>query len=566
MLSTLIIQNVVLIDYLKIDIGSDFCALTGETGAGKSILLDALGLALGNRSEARLVRSGEDEASVSAIFEINNSLAKTIKRVLDEHGLAFESTLILRRNLKRDGRSKAFINDQPVSVSLLKKIGHFFVEIHGQFDTQDLLNPSTHRNILDQFSGLNSLAETVSDHWYEWQDKKQELAKLKENIARAIEDKDFLEHALQELEDLNPQHGEEEELASKRKFLANAEKLIDTINTAQKLIEGHKGSRDNLHSALKILERQAEQADKKFDPVIDSLNRAASEMEDGLSHLNDLAYEITINPNEQNALNERLFALRGLARKHGVTPNDLPELTHEFREKLTMINDQSDQIEKLEKAISETRQKYIEDATTLSQKRQKKANILAEKVMTELIPLKLDKARFVVSVNQKEENQWGIYGIDDISFMVSTNPGSEPGPLKKIASGGELARFMLAIKVITNDQNNVPTMIFDEVDTGIGGATADAVGERLAKLGNHSQVLAVTHSPQVAAWSKTQFKIAKLSTNTSTKTQVKTLSFDERIEEISRMLAGSMVTTEARAAAKTLLEKSRLDENEVSYG
>lgn len=555
MLTTLTINNVVLIDHLVLEMNEGLCALTGETGAGKSILLDALGLALGYRGESRLVRAGTKQASVTAVFEIPNSLAPLIADELEEQGLDFDQTLILRRVLTDDGRSKAFINDQPISIGLLKKIGTYLVEIHGQFDTQNLLNPQTHRAVLDQFSGVENDVKEIEEFWTDWQNKKQRLETLKSTIAAALADQEFLQHAVDELENLNPQIDEEETLAAKRTFLAGAEKLISAMSSAKKALENNKGARDNLHTALRVLERNSEQAQGKFDTTIAALNRSATEMDDGLSYLTDLSYDIMINPAEQDALNERLFAIRGLARKHNVTPNDLPTLLQDFKTRLTMIGDQSAEINALEIAIKEAREKYSIKAMALSKKRQKKADILAQAVMTELAPLKLEKAKFIVGVNPQEESQWGPSGIDQIAFLVATNPGSNPGPLNKIASGGELARFMLAIKVITSGQSHIPTMIFDEVDTGIGGATADAVGERLARLGQSAQILTVTHSPQVAARGTYQFKIAKLSSGDTTKTTVTTLSNDERIEEIARMLAGSTVTDEARAAAVTLLSQ-----------
>lgn len=558
MLTTLTINNVVLIDHLSLEMSEGLCALTGETGAGKSILLDALGLALGNRGESRLVRSGEEKATVTAVFETPPSLTPSLKNLFSQHELDFDPNLILRRILTQDGRSKAFINDQPISIGLLKEIGTSLVEIHGQFDTQNLLNPQTHRYVLDHFAQVDSKVETVATLWHGWQEKKQRLTRLKASIAQSLADQEFLEHAVKELDDLNPQEGEEEALAEKRTFLASAEKLIDAMNTAQKALENNKGARDNLHTALRVLERSAEQAQGKFDTTIAALNRAAAELDDGLSYLTDLSYEIMINPKEQEALNERLFALRGLARKHGVTPNELPMLLVEFKEKLTLIGDQSAELKELEISIKQARADYIDKATELSEERQKEANKLAKAVMAELAPLKLEKAKFVVSVTPQEETQWGPSGLDQIAFLVATNPGSAPGPLNKIASGGELARFMLAIKVITTGQNHIPTMIFDEVDTGIGGATADAVGERLARLGQSAQVLTVTHSPQVAARGTHQFKISKLSSGQITKTTVTLLSPNERVEEIARMLAGSSVTDEARAAAKKLLAQETM--------
>ncbi|MGE0251838.1 MAG: DNA repair protein RecN [Dongiaceae bacterium] len=547
MLTALSIRDVVLIEALDLTLEDGLTTLTGETGAGKSILLDALGLALGTRAESGLVRTGTEKATVSATFQLG--LKHPARAFLEEHGLnTNDEEIILRRVLNADGRSRAFINDQPVGVHLLKEIGAYLVEIHGQFENHGLLNAATHRQLLDVFAGLESDVEKLSGLYRDWQNKNQALLIARENFAKAQKEEEFLRHAAKELQDWDPKKGEEEKLAIERAQLMNRDKIVIAAQNALDELEGETGAIPTLARAQKILHKSG----AGFDTVAGNLERSLLEAGEAAKELEKIL-SANQEPNRLEIIEERLFGLRELARKYQVTPDDLAAKCDEFKAQLSALNASEENIEELEKQTSAARQAYINLADKIHEARHNAAGKLAKAVVKELTPLKLGAANFTCAVNELPPGQWNANGKSAIQFLVAINPGAAPGALNKIASGGELARLMLALKVVLHKGSVVATLIFDEIDTGIGGAVADAVGERLAKLGDERQVLVVTHSPQIAAQARHHWRIEKTMSAKAARTAVKTLTASERREEIARMLAGAEITNEARAAATKLL-------------
>lgn len=543
MLASIAIKNVVLIDKLNIDFSKGFCALTGETGAGKSILLDSLGLALGTRAETALVRKGEDQAQVAASFEIAKD--HPVHALLDEQGLESDSVLILRRIVKADGGSRAFINDQPVSVSLLKQVGDLLVEIHGQFETQGLLDPKTHRALLDEYAGVDSVK--LAGLWDGWRTAQNELTEAREKMEKARADEEYLRQAVEDLDSLAPEQGEEEKLAGLREKLMKRDQIIESLNTAY----------DALSEAENVIGAAGRALEKTGDDgkeLVDGVDRAAAEIQEVLSGAQSMSADLENNEYSLEEIDDRLFGLRGQARKHNCTVDGLPEKRDELAQQLNMIDAQDDVLADLLKQVETKRAAYISAAEKVQAQRYKAAKKLDSLVAKELPPLKLEKAQFVTQVAALEESAWGPQGMDSVQFLVSTNPGREPGPLHKIASGGEMARFMLALKVVLAEVGAAGSMVFDEVDSGIGGATASAVGERLAKLSLSKQILVVTHSPQVAARAAHHWIVLKEGKKDVTTTVIPLAEVTERREEIARMLAGSEITGEARAAADKLLE------------
>lgn len=551
MLRTLSIRNVVLIERLDLGFGAGLGVLTGETGSGKSILLDALGLAIGVRADSDLVRQGADQSAVTAEFELNDT--KQINTLLDEHGIEGASNLVLRRVVSADGRSRAFINDQPVSVALLKQIGELLVEVHGQLETHGLLDPATHRRFVDAYGGYDDLLASVSSGFKNWRAATAEYDKAKANVEKAKRDEEYLRHAVDELQAIDPKQGEEEGLAGKRSVLMNAEQLIETLKEAfQDLNEGE-GVESGLRSALQKVEKVADKAGGQFDGAVAALERALLEATEGIAELERVSNLMELDPDELERLEERLFALRGLARKHNTDVEKLPALLAEMEEQLAVLTDGVGNLEKLAKKVETTKASYSVAAKKLSARRKKAADRLDKAVTSELPPLKLEAASFQTRLDPLEESEWNEFGVEYISFEVKTNPNTAAGPIHKVASGGELARIMLALKVVLADADAVPTIIFDEVDAGIGGAAAAAVGDRLARLAEDVQVLVVTHSPQVAARGNSHWQISKVANKEGNITQVGELSGEVRTEEIARMLSGAKITEEARAAALSLL-------------
>lgn len=552
MLQSLSIRNVVLIDKLDIDFRPHLSVLTGETGAGKSILLDSLGLVLGKRAETSLIRQGEDKLSVTAVFDAEPNNAP-LQELLSENELDAGEEIIIKRVLNRDGKGKIFFNDQPISAKLLKDIGKYLVEIHGQFDNQGLLNPANHRDVLDAYGNYSELRRKTAEAYREYRRAVSTRAQAEADISRAKADEDNLRHWVRELENIAPRRGEEAELQQRRQELMNAEKIIESLNYAYAALTQGADVQSALRQAQSAVDKANRHVDGKYDEIFGALDRALIEVNDAVERIEEASSEISLSADEQENIDSRLFALKDLARKHGVAVDDLEDVLADFRLKLNNIELGEDGLSSLRQAEQAARQAYLEASGMLHQARVKAAAELDKLVMQELPPLKMERAKFVTQIEKQPENAWSENGFDDIYFTVATNPNSPQGPLNKIASGGELSRFMLALKVNLAKSSNVCTMIFDEVDAGIGGATAQAVGERLARLAENVQVLVVTHSPQVAARGSTHFKVQKNTVDNVTTTTVRELTEAERREEIARMLAGEVISDQARAAAEVLL-------------
>lgn len=549
MLMSLSIKNVVLIDQLVIEFKRGLCALTGETGAGKSILLDSLGLALGVRAESGLVRNGTDSASVTAGFQIPDDHAAY--GILEEADITLDDDMLLmRRVVYNSGKSRAFINDQPVSVGLLKRVGDSLVEIHGQFETQGLLNPQTHRSMLDEYAKIKG---GLAEFWYNWKDQEQALDDLYKMSERAHREEEYLRISLEDLDKLSPEQGEEEALAKLRERLRHRESVLEALGNVSVILGNE---HDPVQKAWAELDKIADKADDKIEGAIAALSRASSEIAEADSIIQTLSSDIQDSDANLEEIDDRLYALRMQARKHQCSVDDLSELREEISKQLNMIEHADDVLREQKDKCVKARCSYVEQAKKLSKKRHSVAEKLNKLVQKELIPLKLEKARFVTHVEPLDEVEWNVYGMDRVRFLVSTNPGREPGPIHKIVSGGEMSRFMLALKVVIAQSGSTHSFIFDEVDAGIGGATADAVGERLAILADSKQVLVVTHAPQVAARADHHW-IVKKSGKSEVKTDIILLKDRaQRCEEIARMLAGADITAEARAAADKLLDNA----------
>ncbi len=552
MLTALNIRNIVLIEGLELAFGPGLGVLTGETGAGKSILLDALGLVLGNRADSSLVRAGEDSASVIATFEFARFPAG-IAAALAEAEVEVEpgEPLILRRSLKADGGSKAHINDQPVGVALLREIAGALVEIHGQHDDRGLVNPRGHRALLDRFASAD--AAGVADAWHHWRAAEEKLAEAKETIDQARAEQDLLLAHLEELAALQPEAGEEERLATARSTMQKGEKLAGDLEELRHVWDGSDSALASLRSAARRLDRIA-QEHPLLTEALAALDRAVIEAGEAEEKIEAAAEALVFDPAELDRIETRLFELRALARKHRCDVDELPERMRAFRAALDAIEAGDEELAGLEAAARAAGETYRQRAAALHQTRSAAALRLDEAVAKELAPLKLDTARFRTAVTALAEDRWGPSGMDSVEFLISTNPGADFAPLAKIASGGELSRFILALKVALAEQGGAATVIFDEIDRGVGGAVASAIGERLARLAGAGQLLAVTHSPQVAARGGLHYKIAKSSEGTVTRTGVVLLDQAGRQEEIARMLSGAEITSEARAQADRLLE------------
>ncbi|HTW51463.1 MAG TPA: DNA repair protein RecN [Stellaceae bacterium] len=551
MLLGLTIRDVVLIDRLSLAFRPGLCVLTGETGAGKSILLDALGLALGRRADAALVRPGAEQAVVSAEFAVTAN--HPAAAILCEAGIATDlsGSVVVRRTLGADGRSRAFVNDEPTSVSLLRRLGDSLVEIQGQGEQHGLFDPATHRELLDALSDGDIAALAMT--WRAWRDARREADAAAQALAASRGEEDLLRHEHAELEALAPEADEEDRLSARRLLLQNAERLGETIREAAGEIDGDGGALQALARALRRLTRAADRAQGLLDSAVAAAERAATETEEALGALTAAAQTLQLDPGVLEQVEERLFSLRALARKHNITVADLPLLREKIADRLTLIDAGGETAIALAQKAAALREDYVAAAARVSQEREKAAKRLDAAVAAELKPLRLDKARFRTVLTPHAEAEWSEHGSERVSFEVATNPGAPFGPLARIASGGELSRFLLALKLVLAGVSSVPTLIFDEVDSGIGGAVAAAVGERLQRLGASLQVLVVTHSPQVAARGAHHWRVAKLDAQKSAVTRVEELDSDTRQEEIARMLSGSTVTAEARAAAKSLI-------------
>ncbi|SLJ90956.1 DNA repair protein RecN [Novosphingobium mathurense] len=552
MLTRLSIRNIVLIEALDLDFAGGLGVLTGETGAGKSILLDALGLVIGNRADSGLVRAGEAKASVTASFEFS-AFPPAVRAVLADAEIDVEpgEPLILKRQLKADGGSKAFLNDQPVSVALLREIAPVLVEIHGQHDDRGLVNPRGHRELLDRFAGGDVAG--VEAAWKDWRKAQDALDEARARVAKAAEDQDLLVAHLAELDALAPEEGEEEQLAHARADMQKGEKLSEDLSALQHLWEGSDSALASMRGAARRLDRIAGEHELLAEALA-ALDRAVIEASEAEEKLERAAEALAFDPAELDRIETRLFDLRAAARKHGCQVDDLPGRMAQMREELAAIEGGEEHVAALERAAGKAALAYHQAASTLHDLRRAAAKRLDAAVASELAPLKLDAARFQTSVAKLPEERWGPQGMDAVEFLISTNPGADFAPLAKIASGGELSRFILALKVALAEEGGASTVIFDEIDRGVGGAVASAIGDRLARLASDGQLLAVTHSPQVAARGRRHYMIAKSSEGTVTRTSVTLLGDGDRKEEIARMLSGAEVTDEARAQADRLLE------------
>jgi len=563
MLIGLSIRDVVLIESLDLAIGEGLTALTGETGAGKSIILDALGLATGARADAGLVRRGAaGHASATAMFAL--AADHPAFAYLDEKGLDYgrDEDLVLRRQLSPDGRSRAFVNDQATSVGVLKDLGALLLEVHGQHETVGLLDPKTHRNLLDAFGGVSVGA--VGGAWSAWRAAREKAEGLRDLASRAAAETEELTLRLSELDRLDPREGEEDSLAEERALLSSAEKVITDVATAQDALGSDFSGK--LAQAYRALERARDRALQAGAPAdgaamvrlqaaCDAVDRALVEAQEASAAIDTVAESFEFEPDRLEKAEERLFALRGMARKLNILVQDLPAKRAEFAARLQAIETSEDALKAADAEAAEAREAYLYAAEALSAERRAAGDALAKAVEAELAPLKLEKARFRVAVEPLAEDRAGPTGLDRIAFEISTNPGAPFGPMEAIASGGELARFALALKAALAGRGGgpQPLMIFDEVDQGVGGAVADAVGLRLKRLAANAQVLVVTHSAQVAARGDAHWRISKSGDDTSTRTKVEPLSPAEREEEIARMLSGAEVTEAARAAARALM-------------
>ncbi len=556
MLTALSIRNIVLIDRLDVAFAEGLSVLTGETGAGKSILLDALGMALGARSEGRMLRAGVERGSVTATFQVPEG--HPLVDLLRKQDLPADSTIMLRRVLSDDGRTRAYVNDEAISIGLLRQLGDSLIEIQGQFDERGLLDRGTHRALLDIYGKLGKKKTVLASAFGAWRDAAERRRQAEADAAQSREDEDYLRHSLSELEKIDPVPGEEQQLADSRTMLQNAEAVLTGLDAAYAELAGDDGAESRLQSAVGQLGRTAEKAAGRLDPVTAALDRAIAEIQDAMQSLREVANDLNLDRGDLESIEERLFALRDAARKHGIQVDDLPLLQERLGERLSMLDDQTGTIATLKKEEAEARERYVSAAKALTESRQKSAKKLDTTVNAELPPLRLDKAKFATLIEPLDEGSWTAEGMDRVSFQVSTNPGAAMGPLSQIASGGELSRFLLALKVALAETGPTPTLVFDEVDSGVGGATADAVGERLLRLSQNLQVLVVTHSPQVAARGDTHLRVEKLESGDVAVTRVDQLEKEDRREEVARMLSGREITDEARAAATRLLEGERV--------
>ncbi|MGX1351886.1 DNA repair protein RecN (Recombination protein N) [Bradyrhizobium elkanii] len=552
MLARLSIRDIVLIERLDIEFSRGLAVLTGETGAGKSILLDAFALALGGRGDAGLVRHGAEQGQVTAMFDVPKG--HPAAGILAENGLDDTGEMILRRVQLADGRTRAFINDQAISVQTLKAVGAALVEIHGQHDERALVDASTHRQLLDAFAGHEKDVAALEALWDIRRTANADLDEHRAGMERAAREADYLRHASQELKTLAPKEGEETELAGRRTTMMQGEKIATDLREAQEAIGGSHSPVASLSAAVRRLERRAANAPALIEPAVKAIDIAINALEEADQHLNAALAATDFDPAELERIEERLFALRAASRKYSTPVDLLAALAAQYAGDVALIDAGADQLKKLEGTAAEADKRYAAAAAKLSAARTKAAEKLNKAVNAELAPLKLERAKFMTQVESNAAAP-GPQGIDRVEFWVQTNPGTKPGPMMKVASGGELSRFLLALKVVLADRGSAPTLVFDEIDTGVGGAVADAIGSRLARLAGKVQVMAVTHAPQVAARASQHLLISKdaLDKGKRVATRVNALAADHRREEIARMLAGAEITAEARAAAERLL-------------
>jgi DNA repair protein RecN (Recombination protein N) len=552
MLARLSIRDIVLIERLDIEFSRGLAVLTGETGAGKSILLDAFALALGGRGDAGLVRHGVEQGQVTAVFDVPKG--HPAAQILSDNGLDDTGEMILRRVQLADGRTRAFINDQAISVQTLKAVGTALVEIHGQHDERALVDASTHRQLLDAFAGLEKDVAALQQLWDARRAANTVLDEHRAAMERAAREADYLRHAADELKKLAPKDGEETALAERRTAMMQGEKIASDLREAQDAVSGTHSPVPALSAAVRRLERRAGNSPALVEPAVKAIDAAINALEEADQHLNAALIAADFDPNELERIEERLFSLRAASRKYSTPVDGLAGLAAKYAADVALIDAGADELKKLEAAAGEADKRYSTAAAKLSAVRIKSADKLNKAVNAELAPLKLERAKFMTQI-ESDTGSPGPQGFDRIEFWVQTNPGTKAGPLMKVASGGELSRFLLALKVVLSDRGSAPTLVFDEIDTGVGGAVADAIGARLGRLAGKVQVMAVTHAPQVAARAHHHLLISKdaLDKGKRVATRVNTLAADHRREEIARMLAGAEITAEARAAAERLL-------------
>jgi DNA repair protein RecN (Recombination protein N) len=555
MLARLSIRDIVLIDQLDLEFSRGLTILTGETGAGKSILLDALSLALGARGDGSLVRHGQSQGQISAVFEL--PLDHRVATTLAEQDIAFDGELILRRVQMADGRTRAYANDQSVGAQTLRLLAADLVEIHGQHDERALLDSASHRALVDAYGHLEAHVEATRGAYATLRGLEGELAKERRRLAEGEQAADYARHAADELGKLNVKPGEEQRLAEERQRMMQGEKVAADIRDAHNSLSGDSAVLPLLSQISRRLQRRMSQAPDLIEPSVKALDEAMDALEHASQSVEAALRACDYDPRELERCEERLFALRGMARKYSTPVDGLPALAEKFAAELRDLSATRARVTKLEAEVAKASAAYSRAAETLSEARRGAASALETAVNAELPPLKLERARFFAPV-ATDSALVSADGFDRIEFQVQTNPGSRAGPLMKVASGGELSRFLLALKVSLAERGTAPTLVFDEIDTGVGGAVADAIGQRLSRLAAQAQVLAVTHAPQVAARSRTHFKIVKdeVGQENRVATRVITLGAADRREEIARMLAGAEITKEARAAAKSLIEKA----------
>jgi DNA repair protein RecN (Recombination protein N) len=553
MLVQLSIRDIVLIERLDLAFETGLSVLTGETGAGKSILLDSLSLALGGRGDGDLVRHGEEKGQVTAVFDVGMNHAA--RRLLRENGIDDGGDLIFRRIQSADGRTKAFVNDQPLSVQLLRQAGQLLVEIHGQHDDRALVDTDVHRTLLDAFGGLDGDAQKVAALYRIWRETERTLRKQREKVENAAREADYLRSCVEELEKLSPIDGEEDELADSRSRMMKAERIAGDISEACEFLNGNASPVPHIASLVRRLERKSHEAPGLLEETVALLDAALDQLSNAQMEVEAALRRTEFDPRQLERVEERLFALRAASRKYAVPVTGLPALAEGMVADLADLDAGEERLAKLEAELLVAKANFDVAAQTLSVRRQEAGGALAGAVMAELPALKLERARFMVEI-RTDAGVGTAEGFDVVEFHVQTNPGTRPGPIMKVASGGELSRFLLALKVALADRGSAPTLVFDEIDTGVGGAVADAIGQRLKRLSERVQVLSVTHAPQVAARAATHLLISKGPSLDSTEkiaTRVATMAPKDRTEEIARMLAGASVTDEARAAAARLL-------------
>ncbi|MCZ2328658.1 DNA repair protein RecN [Bartonella sp. F02] len=554
MLVQLSIHDIVLIEKLDVRFAEGLSILTGETGAGKSILLDSLSLALGGRGDASLVRHGAERGQVTAVFDV--PLAHPARQLLRESGFDDEGDIILRRVQSKDGRSRVFINDQVASVALMRNVGRLLVEIHGQHDDRAFVDIGTHRQLLDAFGGLEKETEHLRECYRIWNELEERVQQQRLKVENALRDSDYLRASVEELDKFDFKVDEEEVLSNRRADMLKLEKIAIDIKEANDLLNGSKSPIPVLSNLVRRLERKIPEAQELITPVVQSIDSALHALATAQEGIEVAMQALDFDTGELEQIEERLFSLRGFARKYRVTVAELAQLRDKMANELSNFETAQVTLQHLETEAREAQKKYDTLAQSLSKKRQEVAHHLSASVMNELPALKLEKAEFIVEIQSSIEKR-GPDGIDRVEYWVRINPGTQAGPLLSVASGGELSRFLLALKVVLADRGSAPTLIFDEIDTGVGGAVAAAIGQRLLHLSKNVQVFAVTHAPQVASKAHTHFLISKIESVDKGQfiTAVHKIEEHERIEEIARMLAGEEITEEARAAAKKLLAK-----------